>query len=179
MWGQKFSERSDMLWADGAAIFGAALALRADSADLVEFWAGSKAVQFRKAESVLKLVERFSYQPAPGGTDIPSAVRTHLRPEHTRVVIVTDEQTRPGYLPSNMYGIGGYRGMPETLIDDLIPRNAPLYLWNFGGYKHGATPSGQQNRHTFGGLTDAAFRMIPLLESGHDSGWPWEHPEAG
>jgi hypothetical protein len=179
MWGQKFSDKSDMLWADGAAIFGAALALRAEGADLAEFWAASKAVQFRKAESVLKLVERFSYQPAPGGTDIPTAVRTHLRPEHTRVVIVTDEQTRPGYLPSNMYGYHGYNGMPETLIDDLIPRNVPLYLWNFGGYKHGATPSGQQNRHTFGGLTDSAFRMIPLLESGHDAGWPWEHAVAG
>jgi hypothetical protein len=89
---------------------------------------------------------------------------------HDRVVIVTDEQTRPGYLPSNASGWG----IQETRIDDLIPRSVPLYMWNFGGYKHGAAPSGQGNRHTFGGLTDSAFRMVSLLEAGRDSAWPWE-----
>jgi TROVE domain len=174
MWDQKFSEHSDMPWADAAAVFGAALALRAGHADLVEFWGSSKEVAFRKADSVLKLAERFSYQPAPGGTDIPSAVRAHLRPDHTRVVIVTDEQTQAGWLPSNMHHQHG--GMPPTLIDDLIPRHVPLYMWNFGGYKLGAAPSGHGARHTFGGLTDSAFRMVPLLESGRDATWPWAEP---
>ncbi|MEV4746261.1 hypothetical protein AB0K21_07805 [Streptosporangium sp. NPDC049248] len=54
-----------------------------------------------------------------------------------------------------------------------MPRDVPRYMWNFGGYKHGATPSGKENRHTFGGLTDAAFRMIPLLESGRNADWPF------
>jgi TROVE domain len=171
MWMQKFSEKSDMPWADAAAVFGAAIALRANSADLVEFWGQSQPVRFTRAESVLKLVERFSFQPHPGGTDIPSAVRLHLKPVHTRVVIVTDEQTRAGWLPSNMHM--GYGGMGPTLIDDLIPRHVPLYLWNFGGYSHGATPSGTGTRVTLGGLTDQAFRAIPLLEAGRDSAWPW------
>jgi len=168
MWDQKFSEHSDMPWADAAALFGAAVALRAGHADLVEFWAGSRVVPFRKADSALKLTERFSFQPAPGGTDIPSAVRAHLRPEHTRVVIVTDEQTQAGYLPSNMRYQGG---MAPTLIDDLIPKSVPLYVWNFGGYKHGATPAGSGNRHAFGGLTDSAFKMISMLEAGRDARW--------
>jgi hypothetical protein len=172
MWDQKFSERSDMPWADAAAVFGAAIALRAASADLVEFWGHSRPVQFRTGESVLRLVERFSFKPAPGGTDIPSAVKANLRPEHKRVVIVTDEQTQPGYLPSNMHY--GHGGMAPTLIDDLVPRSVPLYLWNFGGYSAGATPSGTVNRHTFGGLTDAAFRSVALLESGRDAAWPWQ-----
>lgn len=60
----------------------------------------------------------------------------------------------------------------------MIPRSVPLYMWNFGGYRSGAAPSGSANRHTFGGLTDSAFRMIPLLESGHDAGWPWEQAAA-
>lgn len=170
MWHQMFSEKSTMPWADAAAVFGAAIALRAANADLVEFWGHSKPVPFRSAESVLKLTERFSYQPAPGGTDIPSAVRQHYA-GHDRVVIVTDEQTQPGYLPSNMgYGHGG---MQPTPVDQLIAAHVPLYMWNFGGYKHGATPSGHGNRHTFGGLTDAAFRIIPMLEAGRDSAWPW------
>jgi hypothetical protein len=28
-------------------------------------------------------------------------------------------------------------------------------------------------RHTFGGLTDRGFAMIPLLEAGRDGGWPF------
>lgn len=168
MWDQMFSEHSDMPWADAAALFGAALALRAAHADLVEFWGQSRPVPFRPADPVLKLTGRFTYQPPPGGTDIPSAVRQHLRPDNSRVVIVTDEQTQAGYLPSNW----AYRGgMPPTLIDDLVPKSVPLYMWNFGGYKTGAAPSGTGNRVTLGGLTDAAFRLIPLLESGRDAAW--------
>lgn len=169
MWEQKFSEHSDMPWADAAALFGAAIALRADQADLVEFWGMSRVVPFRKANSALKLTERFSFQPAPGGTDIPSAVRAHLRPHHTRVVIVTDEQTQAGHLPSNMHYQHG--GMPPTLIDDLVPKSVPLYMWNFGGYQHGAAPSGTGNRVTLGGLSDSAFRLIPMLEAGRDARW--------
>jgi hypothetical protein len=168
MWDQKFSEHSDMPWADAAALFGAALALRAEQADLVEFWGMSRVVPFRTADSALKLTERFSFQPAPGGTDIPSAVRVHLRPHHTRVVIVTDEQTQAGYLPSNMSYNGG---MPPTLIDDLVPKSVPLFMWNFGGYKHGAAPSGTGNRVTLGGLSDSAFRLIPMLEAGRSMQW--------
>jgi hypothetical protein len=59
------------------------------------------------------------------------------------------------------------------MIDDLIPKSVPVYVWNIGGYKHGHVPSGQPARHTFGGLTDSAFRLIPLLEAGRDSDWPW------
>ena len=107
------------------------------------------------------------------GTDIPRAVRTHLRADHARVVIVTDEQGEPGMLPSNVYGgyYGGSDAMPPTRIDDLIPQSVPVYVWNIGGYKHGALPSGSGNRHLFGGLTDASFKMISLLEAGRDAAW--------
>jgi hypothetical protein len=47
-------------------------------------------------------------------------------------------------------------------------------MWNMAGYKVGATPSGGANRHAFGGLTDQAFRLIPLIERGGDARWPWE-----
>ena len=166
MWMAKFSERSDMPWADAAAVFGAALAVRAEHADLVEFGIHNGPVAFARGESTLKIVERFRKL---NGTDIPSAVRDHLRPHHDRVIIVTDEQTRPGFLPSNA---NGYR-IVETPIDDVIPKTTPLYMWNFGGYKPGATPSGGAHRHTFGGLSDAAFPLIPLLEAGKSATWPW------
>ncbi|MFJ2031806.1 TROVE domain-containing protein [Streptosporangium sp. NPDC087985] len=166
MWMQKFSAHSAMPWADAAAVFGTAVALRAEQADLVEFGIENARVKFRRDESLLKILDRFHQL---SGTDIPSAVKRHFR-GHDRIVIVTDEQTRPGWLPSNG---AGYGGGPERPVNDLVPRDVPLYMWNFGGYKHGATPSGEENRHTFGGLTDAAFRMIPLLETGRTADWPF------
>jgi hypothetical protein len=164
MWMQPFSQKSAMPWADAAAVFGAALALRAEHADLAEFGTGNARVTFRRGESVLRLVGRFTRH---NGTDIPAAVGRWYRPGfHTRVVIVTDEQTRPGYLPSNA------RGRPrETAVDDLVPSDVPVYIWNFGGYSRGAAPAGTGTRVTLGGLTDSAFRLIPIIEAGRDARW--------
>ncbi|MFF1396715.1 TROVE domain-containing protein [Streptomyces sp. NPDC058287] len=161
--------RSDIPLAEQAAVFGAALALRAEAPTLVEFGMESRRLNFRKGGSVLRLVERFG---RISGTDIPTAVKKHFT-RHDRVVVVTDEQTRPGWFPSNARDYGG---MAETEIDALVPRDVPVYMWNMAGYKVGATPSGGANRHAFGGLTDQAFRLIPLIERGGDARWPWEKP---
>ncbi|QCX81290.1 TROVE domain protein [Streptomyces sp. YIM 121038] len=163
--------RSDITLAEQAAVFGAALTLRAEKPTLVEFGGGSKKLHVTKGGSVLKHIEAFG---RIDGTDIPAAVKARWF-AHDRIVIVTDEQTRPGWLPSNM---GSYGGMRETAIDDLVPKTTPVYMWNMAGYKPGAMPSGKTGRHTFGGLTDQAFRMIPLLEAGRDAHWPWEKKAA-
>jgi hypothetical protein len=146
---------SQLTRADAAAIFGTALALRAADADLVEFGTTSDKVPFRKGESVLKILGRFHDL---GGTDTTEAVRRHYR-KHDRVLIVTDEQYAP------------HRHGDPT---DRIPAHVPVYTWNLEGYRVGHGPSGTANRHTFGGLSDAAFRMIPLLEAARDAQWPWE-----
>jgi hypothetical protein len=159
--------RSDITLAEQAAVFGSALAMRAEKPTLVEFGGESKKIDVRKGGSILKHIEKFGQI---DGTDIPSAVKKHWF-AHDRIVIVTDEQSRPGWLPSNM---GSYGGMRETTIDELVPKTTPVYMWNMAGYKAGAMPSGTTGRHCFGGLTDHAFRMIPLLESGRDAAWPWE-----
>ena len=52
-----------------------------------------------------------------------------------------------------------------------LPANTPLYTWNLAGYKMGHAASGSGHRHVFGGLTDQAFRMIPLLEAGRNQDW--------
>ena len=52
-------------------------------------------------------------------------------------MIVTDEQSEPGMLPSNIYGHFAFAdAMPPTRIDDLIPQSVPVYVWNIGGFKH-------------------------------------------
>ncbi|MFG3343671.1 TROVE domain-containing protein [Streptomyces sp. NPDC048018] len=167
-YGYSTPNRSDIPLAEQAAVFGVALAVRAQAPTLVEFGQNSRRIDVPRGASVLRLVDGFGQIP---GTDIPSAVRQHYA-GHDRVVIVTDEQTRPGWLPSNCHGYGD--GMPETLIDDLVPKRVPVYMWNMAGYREAAMPSGGANRHALGGLTDAAFRMIPLLDAGRDAHWPWE-----
>ncbi|KMS69936.1 RNA-binding protein [Streptomyces viridochromogenes] len=153
MWGP-LSDRSKLNRADAAAIFGTALALRAKKADLVEFGSTSAPVRFRGGESVLKILSRFG---GLGGTDTTEAVRRHYR-KHDRVLIVTDEQ----YAYS-------HHGDPT----EQVPADVPVYTWNLAGYRAGHGPSGKANRHTFGGLSDAAFRMVPLLESARAADWPW------
>ncbi|MGW5035040.1 TROVE domain-containing protein [Streptomyces nigra] len=154
MFWSRLSDRSELNRADAAAIFGTALALRSRKADLVEFGSTSAAVPFRAGESVLKILGRFGDL---GGTDTTGAVRAHYR-RHDRVLIVTDEQ----YAPSR-------HGDPT----EQVPADVPVYTWNLAGYRAGHGPSGTGNRHTFGGLSDAAFRMVPLLESARDADWPW------
>lgn len=153
MW-SPLSDRSKLNRADAAAIFGTALALRAKKADLVEFGSTSAPVNFRRGESVLKILDRFG---GLGGTDTTEAVRRHYR-KHDRVLIVTDEQ----YAYSR-------HGDPT----EQVPADVPVYTWNLAGYRAGHGPSGTANRHTFGGLSDAAFRMVPLLESARNTDWPW------
>ncbi|MGY6022185.1 TROVE domain-containing protein [Streptomyces spinosirectus] len=154
MFFSRMSDRSELNRADAAAVFGTALALRAADADLVEFGSGSNRIRYRKGESVLKILGRFGDL---GGTDTTGAVRAHYR-GHDRVLIVTDEQ----YAYS-------HHGDPT----EQVPPHVPVYTWNLAGYRAGQGPSGRANRHTFGGLSDAAFRMVPLLEAARDADWPW------
>ncbi len=154
--GYYFSTRnsSDITLAEQAALFGSALALRAESADLVGYGTNSYSVPFTQGEAVLRTMTKFHVE---DGTDTAAAV-VHRFKGHDRIVIVTDEQTQ-----RSRYG----------RIDDHVPAGVPVYTWNLGGYQHGHAPSGSRNRYTFGGLTDQMFAMIPLLERGANTSWPF------
>lgn len=145
------SQRTQLDRADSAAIFGAAVALRAENADLVEFGTTSHPVSFSRGESVLKVLGRFRDL---GGTNTQAAVSSHYR-AHDRVIVLTDEQSHQGY------------------VFAAVPERVPCYTWNLAGYRYGHAPSGSANRHVFGGLTDQAFKMVPLLEAGRDGTWPF------
>jgi hypothetical protein len=151
---------TELTMADKAAIFGSALALRAEDADLVQFgsaWGGRKPydyVNFKKGDSLLPMLDKFRDM---GGTDTLGAVRGSFK-NHDRVIIITDEQ------------YNGYGGDPLQ----TIPVGTPVYTWNLEGYRVGQSQSGSKKRHTFGGLTDKGFQMIPLIEAGQSQKWPWE-----
>ncbi|MEU4423150.1 TROVE domain-containing protein [Actinoplanes sp. NPDC024001] len=151
-----FSRRSELTNADAAAIFGAAVAMRNHGrADLVQFGSGSGRITVGAGESLLRVVDRFGNL---GGTNTLAAVQRWYA-GHDRVLIVTDEQAHAG----------------QTDPGSAIPPSVPLYTWNLVGYRAGHGPSGPR-RHTFGGLTDAAFRLVPLLEASARGSWPWKAP---
>ncbi|MFJ8912717.1 TROVE domain-containing protein [Amycolatopsis sp. NPDC102389] len=158
-----FSKDGTLMRWDAAAVFGIALGARCETADVVSFsngyygGTGSKAFDLPRDESLLRALDRWKNGGyfIGGGTDTVGAIRRHLRPGHDRVVILTDEQHSSGN------------------VDQAVPKDTALYTWNLAGYQHGHSTSGRGNRHTFGGLTDQAFRMIPLLEASRSVGWPF------
>ena len=152
MFWDTMSRRSDLSRADGAALFGTALAQRSEQADLVQFGSSSERVPLQRGESVLPVVQqRFKNL---GGTNTWAAADAWFK-GHDRVVIVTDEQSH------------------DTPGRSKVPAGTPVYTWNLAGYQAGHAPSGGESRHTFGGLTDQGFRMIPLLESRRSTDWPF------
>jgi hypothetical protein len=153
MWGSP-SKSTSMNFADSAAIFGAALAIRAEDATLVQYGTGSEEIKFKKSDSVLSLVNKFK---GMGGTATVQALQKHYNSSFTRVVLITDEQ-------ANYF----YGGSPSSVVAE----NVPMYTFNLVGYASGGEE--KRNRVTLGGLTDQSFKLIPLLEAGYSAGWPWE-----
>lgn len=136
-----------------AAVFGSALALRAENANLYGYGTSYKKINFSKGDSILPVVNKFGDM---GGTNTTKVLKDLTRnTKYDRVVIITDEQ------------YGDYYGNPS----DVLSKDIPLYTWSLVGYKVGHKV--ERNRHTFGGLTDQSFRLIPLLEKGYDADWPW------
>ncbi|MFI2354643.1 TROVE domain-containing protein [Streptomyces anulatus] len=165
-----FSRDGTLMRWDAAALFGIALGARCAQADVVSFssarymsdqpGAKTKAFPLTRGGSLLGDVRKWKDGGwfLGGGTDTAAALRQEFK-GHDRVIIVTDEQA-------------SHDGREVT---EAIPASTPMYTWNLAGYQAGHAPSGRSNRHTFGGLTDQAFRMVPLLESGRDATWPWEN----
>lgn len=155
-----FSRNSSMSPVQAAAVFGVALtAANPGNVHLVGFASGEFQHDMKGGATALQEVERFVSQVGRvgHGTDIHGAVRrTFKRGYHDRVFIISDMQT-----------IGGY-GAEHT---QNLP--VPVYGFNLGGYAPAMMQVGRNGKHEFGGLTDATFKQVPLLEMGVDTGWPW------
>lgn len=150
----RMSGRSELTRAEVAGIFASALALRAADPTLVWFNHASGRLEVPKGGALLRLVKSI---PAPTGGTYTAAAVQRWYASHDRVITVTDEQVA--------YFYGGDPGAQ-------VPQDRPMYTWNLAGYRMGST-STEANRLTFGGMTDAAFRMVPLLEAGRSCSWPW------
>ena len=158
--GAKLSERSSLTYSDAANVFAAAIAIRGENVDVVSF---DNEVKFEKITSkdLLKVAQDL---PGPrGGTSTAAAVKAGYK-NHDRVIVLTDEQ----------YGYGYYSRTVEDVFKNVVPENVPSFTWNLVGYQAAHAASGPA-RFTFGGLTDKGFQMIPLIEKGFNTGWPWEN----
>ncbi|WP_155375032.1 TROVE domain-containing protein [Catellatospora vulcania] len=153
----QFSRDGSLRYWDAAAVFGLALAARAAEPTVVSFSSGAAVFPREPGESLLSALRRFKDGYFFGaGTETEQALRRHYD-GHDRVVILTDEQAR-------------WHGARD--VAHSVPARVPVYTWNLAGYRLGHTPAAG-NRHTFGGLSDAAFAMIPLVEAGDSDRWPF------
>lgn len=160
-----------------AGLFGAALAKRAEKADVVLFDFNPLAqAELAPAESVLRFVEQCGqWADKSSGTDILRALAETYN-GHDRVVILTDEQQ--GYTaaryPYRAYTNTGPVTGERFGWDDVAHIKVPVFTFNLGGYAKGVTPN-ERNWHTYGGLSDAAFKLIPTVEAMRfEHTWPWE-----
>lgn len=167
MTGNSFSTRSKMTPAKAAAIFGVALAHRNPGrVDLVGFADGVFTHRVKTGASLIQEVDRFVKRTgeAGHGTRIAASVARSYR-AHDRVFIISDMQT----MRDRGYDLDGARDSTAA-----VPDGVPVYGVNLGGYAATVIPAGQKRlRFEFGGLTDAMFQMVPLLEQGTSAGWPW------
>jgi len=164
------SGRSKMRMRDAAALFGAALALRAEEATLVAYANEGIQIPVRSAQAV-QLLRKAVSSATSGGTETMQVLMRWYH-SHDRVIILTDEQAFNVSGTTYTGAWGGYRiGEIREVPDQVSGITAPIYTFNLAGYAKGHLPSGSANRYTFGGLTDAGFTAIDMLEKGRDVNW--------
>lgn len=163
-----FSEHSEMKRWDAAALFGIALGLRNEHVDVVSFSNHGKVFGVRKGADVLGELARWGRQGynLNGGTNTFGVLQAAYR-NHDRVIILTDEQVNMG---SYSYSYG-YGRVPT--LDQIVPADKHVFTFNLAGYAQGHGPT-SAFRHSFGGLTDACFPMIDMIERAQAGRWPWE-----
>jgi hypothetical protein len=160
--GGSFSARGTVSQREIAGLFGAAVALKAESADLYAYDDRAYPVSFRKSDPVLKVAKAATTH--NGGTNTFGVLMSTYS-GHDRVIILTDEQS---WDARTYYGYGS---RSNTQIQQDV--KVPIYTFNLAGYKTGHMESGKDGRYVFGGLTDAGFRLIDLLERGKNEDWPF------
>lgn len=150
-----YSSKSKMAPIKAAAVFGVALAAKGEAVDLVGFADGRRPFRHTVARgaSVIREVDAFCRRSGEDGhgTAIAASLRAAYA-GHDRVVIVSDMQTMDGG------------------VSAAVPASTPIYGFNLGGYRPAAMASAP-GRVELGGLTDATFRLIPMIEDGRAAAW--------
>lgn len=146
-----------------AALFGAALARRCESADVYAYSDVLIPFDVRQHSSVLRTVDAMGTV-VHGGTQTWRCLQESYK-GHDRVVILTDEQAHPYYT-----GGSTWPTLTTSRPVEILPKGKRLYTFNLAGYKVAQMQS-DADHVTFGGLSDAAFDALALLEANRTTGW--------
>lgn len=153
----QLSGQSHMKRWDCSALFGLALAKACDHADVWSFSDRARPWESIAGESLLKSLERWQQGWfLSGGTHTAAAIGVAFK-GHDRVVVVTDDEVARDCVQ----------------VSEAVPAKTHLFTFNVVGSAQSSFPTGRY-RHLLGGITDASFGLIPLLEAGADGAWPWE-----
>lgn len=159
MW-SPLSQRSELQRWEAAALFGFALGLRAEAADVYVYGSQHERVPLAAGTSLLSSIRDLR---GMGGTDtFGTLARTY--DGHDRVVILTDEQAHPA--PRTVTSRLGRAVRGDALPDCLV------VTYNLAGYR-AAQLAAAPNRVTVGGLTDQGFRVLDLLDRRARGDWPF------
>lgn len=153
----KLSEKSKMTCVMAGALFGVAMAARADGSELWGFANGDRLYRHdvRTGAGLLRATEAFCAKLGHDGygTNIAKSIKKTYN-GHDRVVVITDGQT----FAADHYGYGR--------VTDAVPADVPLYGFNLGGYAVSAFDTTRPNRYELAGLSDATFKVMAALETG-------------
>lgn len=153
-----FSKDGTLRFYDAAALFGLAVAKRCERPTVVSFSGDSKQFPLKPGSSLLLLWRQFMQGYLYGaGTATKAAVDCWFG-GHDRVIVLTDEQA------NSFYGHGD--------VFSSVPNSTFCLTFNLAGYRWSHAAGGHQ-RATIGGLSDQAFKLLPVLEARHRGQWPF------
>lgn len=159
----QMSAKSTVGRAEAAAVFGAALAKRNDA----EVWAYAdrtyrldtmQSIQ-GTARQVVKEIGRVGHgtQTWPSVAHAMRKAQAEGKP-FTRVCVFSDMQDH----------LHAWYGGEQP------PTGLPVYVWDLAGYGRANVSTSTSGHYVLGGLSDATFKLMPLLEAGTAAAWPWE-----
>lgn len=151
------SGRSDIKCVEVGALFGAALASRQGVKNVQTIIYGDRWAPIETKVSVLRSTEDIDRRVGSVGhgtqtwPSVAAALKAHG--PFDRVCVFTDMQDAPNRA--------------------TIPANIPVYVWDLMGYGKANIDTSTPGRYLLGGFSDAAFKLVPLLEAGVNAAWPW------
>ena len=149
------SAKSKINRVEAAALFGACV-IKRSSADsrLVMYATDAADVTPARGTAVLRTTEMIVGKVGAvghGTNTWPSVAAAIDRfGDFDRIMVFTDMQDHPS--------------------GQSFPANTAVYVWDLAGYKTANIELGS-GRYLLGGLSDATFKLVPILERGVDAGW--------
>lgn len=175
------SGRSDIMRYEAAALFAAAMAIKGNDVEVFAFGTNWEKVDVQL--SVLKTIDKVRSRIGKvgyGTNTWPSALA--IIAQHgpfDRLIVFGDQQDAPPSSRLTQANRWHHGGREEGNIGNIgivgtLPANMSIYSWDLAGYANTNINTNVPGRYLLGGFTDAAFKMIPLLEAGRNAAWPWD-----